>query len=109
MENKLIKIEDLEIGDEIIISCQSCFKYLKVLVKPKLSKTRVKWNTTIPLYANVRCSTRQDITSNTFLGYGGKTYTRTIKEWKVTSEGHNVTISQDLSGRQIWLIKRETI
>ena len=30
MENRLIEIQDLQVGDEIMISCQSFFKYLKV-------------------------------------------------------------------------------
>lgn len=109
MENKLIKVEDLEIGDEIIISCQSHFKYLKVLTTPKLSKTKVHWHTKQPLYENVRCSTRQEIKTSTFTRWNGTPYTRTYKEWKVTPEDHNMKISQELNGRQIWLVKRETI
>lgn len=110
MENKLIEIEDLEIGDEILISCQSCFKYLKVLVKPTLSKTKVHWRTAQPLYGNVRCSTRQDeVITYSYTDSAGGVHNRIQKTWMVTSEEHNKTISQDLSGRQIWLVKRETI
>ena len=109
MENVLIKPEDLQVGDEIMISCQSYFKYLKVLTPPALSKTKVHWRTKQPLYSNVRCSTRQDVITNTYTGYNGQNYTRTEKTWVVTPEDHNMRISQDLSGRQIWLVKRETI
>jgi hypothetical protein len=108
MENKLITIEDLEIGDEIMISCQAYFKYLKVLSKPMISKTKVHWNTKQPLYSNVRCSTRQDVVTTNHT-WGGKSYTRTQKTWIVTPEGHNITVSQDLNHRQVWLVKRETI
>jgi hypothetical protein len=106
MENQLIKIEDLRVGDEILISCQSHMKYLKVLDQPRLSLTKKHWNTGLPLYKSVRCSTRQDVvtTQNT---WNGKSYTRTSKEWKVTPEDHNIKISQDFEGKQIWLIKRE--
>ena len=31
---EIVKIEDLEVGDEIVISCQSYFKYLRILRKP---------------------------------------------------------------------------
>jgi hypothetical protein len=109
MENQLIEIQDLQVGDEIMISCQSYFKYLKVLTPPVMSKTKKHWRSGQPMYANVRCSTRQDVITNTYTGYNGQNYTRTQKTWVVTPEDHNMRISQDLSDRQIWLVKRETI
>lgn len=107
MENKLIEIQDLQVGDEIMISCQSCFKYLKVLTPPAMSKTKKHWRSGQPMYANVRCSTRQDVLTKTYTGYNGNTYTRIEKVWRVTPEDHNMRISQDLQDRQIWLVKRE--
>lgn len=109
MENRLIEIQDLEKGDEILISCQSFFKYLKVLVKPSISKTKVHWHTGKPLYGAVRCSTRRDTITHTYTTYDGTQGNYDRHEWIVSAEGHNKTISQDLSGRQIWLVKRETI
>lgn len=106
MENALIKLEDLRVGDEILISCQSHMKYLKVLDQPRLSPTKVHWNTKVPLHKAVRCSTRQDVITNTYT-HNGHSYTRSHKEWIATSEDHNIRISQDLNGRQIWLVKRE--
>jgi hypothetical protein len=108
MENQLIQIQDLQVGDEIMISCQSYFKYLKVLTPPALSKTKTHWSTKQPMYANVRCSTRQDVITKTY-NWNGGSYTREEKNWIVTPEDHNMRISQDLNGRQIWLVKRETI
>lgn len=107
MENRLIEIQDLKVGDEIMISCQSFFKYLKVLTPPTLSKTKVHWSTKQPLYANVRCSARRDFITSNYTSYNGKIYTRTEKKWIVSPDNHNLKISQDLSGRQIWLVKRE--
>lgn len=107
MENRLIEIQDLQVGDEIMISCQSHFKYLKVVTPPRLSKTKTHWSTKQPLYGNVRCSTRQDVVTNTYT-WNGTSYTRTTKVWRVTPEDHNMKISQDLNGRQIWLVKRGT-
>ena len=110
MENKLIEIKDLEMGDEILISCQSFFKYLKVLTKPTLSKTKIHWHTKQPLYGNVRCSTRQDeVITYSYTDIAGVVHNRIQKSWIVTSKEHNKIISQDLSGRQIWLVKRATI
>jgi hypothetical protein len=110
MENKLIELEDLQVGDEIMISCQSYFKYLKVLTKPKLSKTKVHWHTAQPLYGNVRCSTRQEeLITYSYTDSSGNVHHRIEKKWIITPEDHNLTISQDLSGRQMWLVKRETI
>ena len=53
---KLVEVKDLEVGDEIIISCQSYFKYLRVLRKPSLSG-KTHWHTGAPLYKAVKCST----------------------------------------------------
>jgi hypothetical protein len=58
MENQLIEIQDLQVGDEIMISCQSFFKYLKVLTPPALSKTKRHWSTKQPMHANFRCTTK---------------------------------------------------
>jgi hypothetical protein len=108
MENTLIEIQDLQVGDEIMISCQSFFKYLKVLTPPALSKTKVHWHTKKPMYGNVRCTTKRDVVTNTYT-WNGNSYTRAQKVWGVSSEDHNMRISQDLNNRQIWLVKRETI
>jgi hypothetical protein len=106
MKNVLIKIEDIEVGDEVLIACQSHMKYLKVLAKPQLSATKKHWSTGAQLYKSVRCSTRQEIVTQIHT-WNGSVYSRTHKEWKLTPEDHNIRISQDLSDRQVWLVKRE--
>jgi len=85
MENQVIKIQDLQVGDEIMISCQAHFKYLRVVRAPRMSKTKVHWNTKQPMYENVRCTTRQELVTTTNT-WNGTSYTRTHKEWKVTPE-----------------------
>lgn len=108
MENRLIEIQDLEVGDEIILSCQSFFKYLKVLATPKLSATKKHWKTQQPLYGNVRCSTRQEeVITYSYTDNQGVIHHRKEKRWIPTPDEHNIKISQDLNGRQIWLVKRE--
>jgi hypothetical protein len=110
MENQLIEIQDLQVGDEIMISCQSYFKYLKVLTPPTMSKTKTHWNSKKPMHANFRCTTRRDdVISYSYIDQNGNTINRYNKTWIPTAEDHNLRISQDLNGRQIWLVKRETI
>ena len=109
MENRLIKVEDLQVGDEIMISCQSYFKYLKVLTPPSMSKTKKNWHTKLPMHANFRCTTRQDVvTTYSYTDSKGVVHNRVSKIWVPSPDGHNLRVSQDLNGRQIWLVKRTT-
>ena len=109
MENRLIEIQDLQVGDEIMISCQSFFKYLKVLTPPTLSKTRTHWNTKKPMYANFRCTTRrEEVLRYSYTNSQGQVINGFKKTWIPTAEDHNIRVSQDLNGRQIWLVKRGT-
>jgi hypothetical protein len=110
MENQLIEIQDLQVGDEIMISCQSYFKYLKVLTPPTMSKTKTSWRTKQPLHANFRCTTRQDVvTTYSYTDSKGVVHNRVSKTWIPSADGHNLRVSVDLNERQIWLVKRETI
>lgn len=109
MENRLIEAKDLQVGDEIMISCQSYFKYLRVLTPPTMSKTKKHWSTKQPLYSNFRCTTRQDLVQGySYTDRNGVVHTRMNKEWVPTAEDHNLKVSQDLNHRQIWLVKRGT-
>ena len=95
-ELKLIKVSELEVGDEIIISSYSDLRYLKVLKLPKL-KTN-KWG---DYYTNVKCSIKQEH----YLNRWGKQRNINIFEQDVTK--HNSTIYKDLNNRHILLVKRE--
>ena len=95
-ELKLIKVSELELGDEIIISSYSDLRYLKVLKLPKL-KTN-KWG---DYYTNVKCSIKQEH----YLNRWGKQRNINIFEQDVTK--HNSTIYKDLNNRHILLVKRE--
>ena len=109
MENQLIEIQDLQVGDEIMISCQSHFKYLKVLTPPTLSKIKKHWRSGNPMYSNFKCTTRQEeVLRYSYTDRNGNIVNRMDKTWIPTSEDHNIRISQDLNGRQIWLVKRES-
>ena len=95
-ELKLIKISELEIGDEIIISSYSNLKYLKVLKLPKLKTSR--WG---DYYTNVKCSIKQEHRVSKL----GKNININIFEQDVTQ--HNSIVYQDLNNRDILLVKRE--
>ena len=95
-ELKLIKISELERGDEIIISSYSKLKYLKVIKLPKL-KTG-SWR---DYYTNVKCSTRREI----FKSFHGKNVYITKFEQYVTK--HNSIIYQNLNNRHILLVKKK--
>lgn len=115
---KLVKIEELEIGDEIIISGNSNLKYLKVLSKPTLGNkdlyqsvvdntTNSGWNWKVvgKKYKSVRCSIRQ----NEILYKNKNGFSRTYKEYVFEQDisKHNKRISVDLNSRDIYLVKRE--
>jgi hypothetical protein len=99
-----VKIQDLEVGDEILISCQSHFKYLRVIKKP-VTGDKLHWRTQQPIYKAVKCSTRREEENVTYV-YNGAT--RTYKEtvYLFTPEDHNHTRFYDLEHRQIILIKK---
>jgi hypothetical protein len=102
---KIVEIKDLEAGDEIIISCQSFFKYLKILRKPAFS-TKTHWNTGNVLYKSVKCSTYRSEKQVSWTGYHGNTITRTKKTWEFGPENHNYNHYVDLEYRQIILVKK---
>ena len=109
MENRLIEAEDLQVGDEIMISCQSCFKYLRVLTPPTIHKTKTLWRTKQPAHTNFRCTTRRDeIFSYSYTDSAGNIHNRMQKTWIPSPDEHNLRVSIDLNGRQVWLVKRGT-
>jgi len=104
---KLVEIKDLEVGDEILISCQSGFKYLRVLKKPVIG-TRIHWRTQQPCYKSVKCSTKRTEKVVTWVR-NSKTYSRTVKEWEFTPEDHNVTTFVNLMDKQILLVNKDNL
>ena len=101
---EIVKIQDLEVGDEIIISCQSYFKYLKVLRKPSFSG-KTHWNTGKPLYNSVKVSTRRE-EEKIISTWRGMSHSFIKKQWMVTPDDHNFTQHIDLQDRQLLLVKK---
>ena len=94
-ELKLIKVDELEIGDEIIISSYSNLKYLKVVKLPKLKTGSWK-----DYYTNVKCSLLKKIMKNRNFEWNAFPFEQDVTK-------HNSIIYQDLNNRHILLVKRE--
>lgn len=89
MEQKLIKFNEVMVGDELIISAHSQLKYLKVLRLPvKKDGTRFK----VSLRRDQRGKDKWSWLYNVF-------------EKDVLK--HNNIMYQDLYGRDVFLVKRE--
>ena len=106
---KVVEIEDLEVGDEILISCQSHFKYLKILRLPKmLPGTNWRGRTR---YSSAKCSTRRTEKDVTWTNYLGQQMIRKEKVWEFGPDDHNFINYVNLMDRQILLMRKadETI
>ena len=117
----LVKIEDLQIGDEILVSSGSKMKYLKVLKQPTLSDKKgwVKsvdsegyfmWDKNGTKYKSLLCSTCIKEVVYKYRGWkGGADRFQTKKEYILEQDisKHNKKISIDLNERDIFLVHRE--
>lgn len=101
-----VKIEELKAGDEIVISCQSYFKYLRLLVDPATGKKK-HWKTGVPLYKSVKCSTIRITTQKTYTSIKGQPTIYYVHRWGFGSDDHNHINYVDLTDRQILLIKEK--
>ena len=102
---ELVKVEDLNVGDEILISCQSYFKYLRVLRKPMLSKKK-HYRTGAPIYKQVKCSGRRE-TKPCFYVYNGVSRSYDSTTWEFGPEDHNFDQYVNLNKRQIILANKK--
>ena len=88
---ELVKVEDLEVGDEILLACQANFKYLRVVRKPVVNVGRKHWRTGDVLYKSVKCSLRREENG----------------AWAFTPDNHNFQQYLDLNYREIILIRKK--
>ena len=111
MENQLINIEELEIGDEILTLTQQP-KYLKVVEVPRKSKKGWSWRPE-DRYISVKCKVNVGITQRqgTKWDYTLKQsvpYTYDMKSYKIEAPEQDSPVEKfDLNFKQIWLVKRE--
>jgi len=114
MENQLINIEELEIGDEILTLTQQP-KYLKLVEVPRKSKTVHRWQPLVDRYISVKCRVNVDIrqrqsTKWDYVLKQSVPYTYDIKSYKIEAPEEDSPVEKfDLNFKQIWLVKRETI
>ena len=94
MENREIKIDELEVGDEVLIGSGGDLRYVKLLRPLKLAKQPNYRG--LPYYSTVKCSMKE----NTDVWN---------KKNTLTGDGHNKERYVDFNYRTIWLLKRETI
>jgi hypothetical protein len=85
MENQIIKVDDLQVGDEIIYACSGSLRRIKIIRPIKLAKQR-QWG---PKYS----SSKVDI----------------LNTYDLTDTAIIRTMYQDLNYNDLWLIKRTAI
>jgi hypothetical protein len=97
-----IKIEDLQVGDEVLIGSHMGLSRVKLLRPLKLSK-KVNWKGVTP-YSKVKCATNE---GSYKYQIPGRTY---IYTQKTTMLGDDIEYNKekyiDFNYRNIWLIKR---
>ena len=91
MEQRLVKIDELQVGDEIIISCHSELKYLRIVQIPRNKDS-----------SRFKCSIKQ-------MQRTSGSYNWTVNQFEQDVTQHNHVLYQDLYNRDIFLVKRETI
>ena len=102
---ELIKVEDLDVGDEILISCQSCFKYSRVLRKPSASLKK-HWRTGGTVYKSVKCSLRKGEITQAYV-HNNQTRYYTTTDWVFGPDDHNFEQYVYLNDRQIILVGKK--
>lgn len=99
-ENRIIKIEELEVGDEILCPSNGSLRYFKILRKPTKNPKTGRWRA-------VHCSTNISEQTRSYTGYQGQLQTYKVTTYRCTPEEHNTKKSVDLSYKDLWLVRRE--
>ncbi len=86
-----VQIEDLKIGDEILVCCQTTFKRLRVKTLPAKNKEGY--------WKRIKFDIR-----NESVGIPDR-----YADYNFSNPDYNDIFYMDLSGRDIWLINRKTI
>jgi hypothetical protein len=108
--NRLIKIEELEIGDEIITPSGGQLRYYRVLRKPKFTQKPNKYSNgqLVDKWSGTRCSFKADITVDRICIGTRWERDKTYTIYHCTPEDHNVEkMIYGLNYREMWLVKRK--
>jgi|SRR5690606_36408301 len=98
----LITIDQLEVGDEILVPTQSSLRFLKVLRKPRKNKKT-------GLFGSVLSSVRVEEREQIYNYYNGVTRIWKSKEYIPQWTDHNKKVYQDLRTKHIYVVKRDYI
>lgn len=99
--NRIIKIEELEIGDEILVPSNCQFKYYRILQKPRINPKTGKWSA-------VKCSFKAEKITTVIYPNTRWQRNKTVTKYFCTSEDHNIKISiGGFHHKHMWLVKRE--
>ena len=97
--NRIIKIEELEVGDEIIVPSNGKLRYWKLLRKPTINPKTGRQRA-------VKCSTNLTREVRTFNSPSRGPQTYNVDSYICTPDNHNFEKSVDLRWRDLWLVKR---
>lgn len=96
----LLKVNELQEGDVILVTSQSRLYIAKVLKTPQLRKDNAT------RYKSVKVSVNAEVQSYTPI-YSGKQYTYKTTTLLCTKENHNTVLYKDLQYRDMWLLERD--
>jgi hypothetical protein len=104
----LVTVDQLQVGDEIIVPSNSNLKYVKVLAEPKEKGVGYRGKM---MYKTLRCSIYGKPTSHTSKSYNGRVYTTKQSNYEYCDDvsKHNLKINLNLNYTQIYLVKRNGI
>ena len=112
-KDRIIKIEELEVGDEILVACSSDIRYYKVLRKPKKTSKPLAYpsrgmaaGTLVDRWSGVKCSMK--LIEEEKPRWPGSNRVKTFTTYFCTPEEHNCEkMVYGLDYRDMWLVKRE--
>lgn len=96
---KVVKVEDLNVGDKIIVSSNTKLKFMVVVKPPVLGKPR-GWRPNDPNWKSVKCSLK---VRTKVIMYGH--YQKNLKEYIPTFENHDGYCYANLNYKNIILIE----
>lgn len=100
-----VKVEDLKIGDELLIPMNRQLAGITVLREPKLSKTRkCWWDRSKYVYVSTLCSCTITKFSRK---YPNSTYIWNGEKYETTFDTANLDKRFDLNSKDIWLVRRQ--
>lgn len=107
----LLKIDQLQKGDEFLVTSNGSFRYWKALEDPKPMKMKNQpTGAGYTRYSGLLCSCKMTATQHTQQGWGGRPPTiYTSKVYECTPFEHNHRERLNLNWKPVWLVRREEL